>query len=304
MNQSFFIAAVGAHQQLKRLTVHGNNIANLNTYGFKAEKSRFASLMYEDLKGIGEQAGLGGAAADIVAPPFGGVSGAGRAGTEAEAEAGIEEAAGEEAAGGEEAGAAEGGFELLPSGVGARLWTTATDFKMGPVAETRKDQDYFINGDGFFAIADLVTGEISLTRNGAFVISELMRPTGEVDENNQPIMERTYYLSDNEGRFVLSATGGMIEVEDEHEEQPVGVFDYINYNGMEHVNDTLFRAVDKNGGIRTGTGKAMRGFLEMSNADLAEEMTKVIESQRAYGMALKMVQVSDEIETTINGLRG
>ena len=65
MNQSFFIAAVGAHQQLKRLTVHGNNIANLNTYGFKAEKSRFASLMYEDLKGIGEQAGLGGADADV-----------------------------------------------------------------------------------------------------------------------------------------------------------------------------------------------------------------------------------------------
>ena len=54
MNQSFFIAAVGAHQQLKRLGVHGNNISNLNTYGFKAEKSRFASLMYEDLKGVGE----------------------------------------------------------------------------------------------------------------------------------------------------------------------------------------------------------------------------------------------------------
>ena len=50
MNQSFFIGAVGAHQQLKRLTVHGNNIANLNTYGFKAEKSRFASLVYDDVK--------------------------------------------------------------------------------------------------------------------------------------------------------------------------------------------------------------------------------------------------------------
>ena len=47
----------------------------------------------------------------------------------------------------------------------------------------------------------------------------------------------------------------------------------------------------------------MRGYLEMSNADLAEEMTKVIECQRAYGMALKMVQTSDEVETTINSLR-
>ena len=256
MNQSFFIAAVGAHQQLKRLTVHGNNIANLNTYGFKAEKSRFASLMSEDLKGIGGAAG------------------------------------------------GEGDFEMLPSGVGGALWTTDTDFKSGALAETRRDQDYAIAGDGFFAVADLETGDITLTRNGAFVKSELMRPSGEVDENGQDILERIYYLSDNEGRFVLSDTGGMIEVENEHEKMPVGIFDYMNYDGMEHVYDTYFRAVDKNGGIRQGEGTLMQGFLEMSNADLAEEMTKVIESQRAYGMALKMVQTSDEIETTINGLRG
>ena len=36
--------------------------------------------------------------------------------------------------------------------------------------------------------------------------------------------------------------------------------------------------------------------------DLAQEMVKVIESQRAYSYALRMVQVSDEIEQTINGL--
>ena len=44
MNQSFFIGAVGAHQQQKRLNVQGNNLANVNTYGFKAEKGRFAAL--------------------------------------------------------------------------------------------------------------------------------------------------------------------------------------------------------------------------------------------------------------------
>ena len=263
MNQSFFIAAVGAHQQLKRLTVHSNNIANLNTYGFKAEKSRFASLMYDDLKAVGEA---------------------------------TEGAAAARGEGGE--------FEMLSSGVGAALWTTDTDFKGGALEETRRDQDYAIAGDGFFAVADLVTGDITLTRDGAFVISELMRPTGEVDEDGEDILERIYYLSDNEGRFVLSDTGGMIEVEDEHEPQPVGIFDYMNYDGMEHINDTRFRAIDKNGGIRQGEGELMRGFIEMSNADLAEEMTKVIESQRAYGMALKMVQTSDEVETTINSLRG
>ena len=45
-------------------------------------------------------------------------------------------------------------------------------------------------------------------------------------------------------------------------------------------------------------------MLETSNVDLAQELVKVIESQRAYSYALRMVQTSDEIEQTINGLRG
>lgn len=247
MNQSFFIGAVGAHQQQKRLNVHGNNIANVNTYGFKAEKGRFAALMYDDIKAINE--------------------------------------------------------EMLPSGVGACLWNTGTDFSAGAAATTGGKQDYMIQGDGFFAVADLATGEISLTRQGAFSMASLQRDSGEVDENGSPIMEEVWYLSDGEGRFVLSRTGGMIEMTDDSVEQPVGVFDYINYNGMEHVDGTRFLAVEKNGGLRIGSGELVRGMLELSNVDLAEEMTKVIESQRAYSMALKMVQTSDEVETTIINLR-
>ena len=64
MNQSFFIGAIGAHQQQQRLNLHGNNIANVNTYGFKAEKGRFANLMYSDIKNAEEEMipfGVGGA---------------------------------------------------------------------------------------------------------------------------------------------------------------------------------------------------------------------------------------------------
>ena len=117
-------------------------------------------------------------------------------------------------------------------------------------------------------------------------------------------METVQYLSDGEGRFVLSTEGGLIRVEDHESMLPVGIFDFNNYNGMEHVGDTKFRNIEKNGDLYIGTGRLVQGALELSNADLAEEVTKVIEAQRAYGMALRMVQVSDEIETTINGLRG
>ena len=36
MDQSFYIGAVGASQQMQRMAVQGTNIANVNTYGYKA----------------------------------------------------------------------------------------------------------------------------------------------------------------------------------------------------------------------------------------------------------------------------
>ena len=49
MNQSFYIGAVGAQQQLRRLNIVGDNIANLNTVGFKADRADFIALMYQNL---------------------------------------------------------------------------------------------------------------------------------------------------------------------------------------------------------------------------------------------------------------
>ena len=51
-------------------------------------------------------------------------------------------------------------------------------------------------------------------------------------------------------------------------------------------------SVDKNGDLYLGTGTVIRGYLERSNVDLAQEMVKVIESQRAYSYALRMVQTT------------
>ncbi len=246
MNQSFYIGAVGAQQQLQRLNVHGDNIANVNTYGFKADRSHFEALMYQNHRGVEEE---------------------------------------------------------LPMGVGGRLLMTSTNFEQGGVADTGRTLDYMIEGEGFFGLVDLATGEVTFTRNGAFYMSELQRATGETDENGRAIMETVYCLGDGTGRFVLSETGGLIEIDDPKEMQPIGIFDYANYNGMQQLGDTRYLPVDKNGNLSYGTGVLRQGLLERSNADLAEELTKVIESQRAYGMALKMVQTSDEIETTINNLR-
>ena len=71
---------------------------------------------------------------------------------------------------------------------------------------------------------------------------------------------------------------------------------------MTHEDSQRFTPIEKNGDLYLGTGTVRRGYLERSNVDLAQEMVKVIESQRAYSYALRMVQTTDEIEQTINGL--
>lgn len=247
MNQSFYTGAVGASQHQSRMNVHSDNIANVNTYGFKTQKASFSSLMYSGIRSI------------------------------------------------------EGEEALV--GTGARLQMTTTDFSQGGVVTTGLAQDYMIEGDGFFALVDLRTNAVTFTRNGAFCLAEYQKVTEEVDENGEPVIETVFCLSDGEGRFVLSDQGEMIEVTDPNAAQSVGVFDYNNYDGMLREGESQFLPVDKNGTLRLGSGEVVQGALELSNVDLAQELTKVIEAQRAYQMALKMVQTSDEIETTINNLR-
>lgn len=246
MNQSFYTGAVGALQQQKSLTVTANNMANVNSYGFKSDRSVFSGLIYQNIKGQER--------------------------------------------------------EEVQVGVGACLQTTDTNFTQGTPVNTGRYQDYMINGDGFFALVDLASGEISLTRNGAFTVSALKQRTGFLDENGDPVLETVYYLSDGDGRFVMGKDGNMIEVTDASAKHDVGIFDYARYDGMEHTDGTRFLAQDKNGGLFLGSGELVQGMLENSNVDLAEEMTKLIEIQRAYSMALKMMTTSDEIENTINSL--
>ena len=301
MNASFYTGAVGAYMQNQRMNVQANNLANVNNYGYKAERATFHHLMYGNIAGIDD--------------------------------------------------------EELPRGSGTKMAKASVDFDTGGCVETGRTFDFAIEGDGFFALYDPSSGEVSFTRDGAFIMARIELPPEEVEpeidpETGEPVAAGPVYdpetelwidpetgepaengpvydpetgrwmdpetgeeveipkteewrLSDNEGRFVLDSRGDFIVIDlplDRHAELDVGVFDYRIYDGMLHADSQRFTPIDKNGDLYLGTGTVLRGFLERSNTDVAQEMIKVIESQRAYSMALKMVQTSDEIEQTINGL--
>lgn len=241
MNLSFYTAAVGAAQQQDHLNVQANNIANVNTYGYKAQTPSFSSLMYGNVDGINK--------------------------------------------------------EKLPRGSGSKMEMTDTNFQSGAIDETGRVQDYAILGDGFFALYDPSSGEISYTRDGSFTLSQYQKADANGD------LKTSLMLSDGQGRFVLNNRGALLTVTDGEAEQPVGVFDFSNTDGMVRMGENRFVPANKNGQVRFGTGTVKRGALEASNVDLAQEITKVIEAQRSFSYALKMVETSDEIETTANNLR-
>lgn len=259
MNMSFYNGAVGAYMQNKRMNVQANNIANVNNYGFKAERAAFHHLMYGNVTGIDQ--------------------------------------------------------EQLPKGSGTKMVKANIDFACGGYVETGRLFDFAISGDGFFGLYDPSTGEISFTRDGAFMMARFEVPPAEdaepeidPDTGEELPLENTveWRLSDNEGRCVLDPEGNfiIIDPQDRDAELDVGVFDYRVYDGMLHADSGRFIPIEKNGDLYLGTGQVKRRLLERSNVDLAQEMLKVIESQRAYSYALRMVQTSDEIEQTINGLPG
>lgn len=199
--------------------------------------------------------------------------------------------------------------ERVQRGAGAYMSGAETNFLQQALPETGRAQDYAIEGNGFFALWDPGTEEYSYTRDGSFVISEFVVPLEEgeepeLDEDGNEILEKTvWYLSDGEGRFVLSNEGRLIEVADQNAQQPVGIFDFVNTNGMLNVGEKRFVPVEKNGEVMLGNGRLVWKHLQASNVDLAYELTKVIEAQRSFTYNLKMIQASDEVENTVNNLR-
>lgn len=248
MIQGFYSAAVGAQQQMYSMDVHGNNISNINTQGFKAQVPSFQSLMYS------MQGGIDGS--------------------------------------------------QLPKGSGSLMALTGTDFSAGPMEETGRSLDFAIAGEGYFALYEPATGQVSFTRDGSFTLSSFQEPVedqeGQTDQAGQT--QTVYYLSDGEGRQVLGTDGYPIAVTDPNADLSVGVFTIQYQDGLERAGSSRFLMGAKNGVVQSSDSQVRRGSLESSNADLATELTGVIEAQRSYSYALKMVTTADEVETTINNL--
>lgn len=234
MINSFYTAATSTIQLQKGMDVTANNIANVSTTGFQAQKGGFADLVYTNIH------------------------------------------------------AAEGTDSDLVSGHGTKLAKTDTLFAASALNNTSRSLDYALpEAYQFFAIRSGDT--VQYTRNGNFHLS---------------MQGNANYLVSSDGGYVLGTNGQPIQVTDEKQAAPVGVYTFSNCDGLERAGGTYFVETANSGRAQTvQNAEVQQGYLENSSVNLPDEMASILETQRAFQLNSKMVQVSDEIMQTVNGLR-
>jgi len=236
LNIAFYTAAVGANAQQTRLDTIANNMANLQTDGYKAQSAIFSDLLYSNMKAQSPNDGD------------------------------------------------------LTVGSGACAGRTNINFESGALLNTDGTFDYAIQGDGYFATYNISDDQLSYTRNGNF--------------HKAQMGENAFYLAAQNGDFVLDSNMELIPINSNDEDLDIGVFDFANKSGILLQGENRFLPVAQNGQPILQTDITLkRGYLEGSNVDLPYEMSKMIETERAYQLSLRMIKTSDEIEETINTMR-
>lgn len=186
------------------------------------------------------------------------------------------------------------GNNTLMAGHGAKLQKTDVLGLPGAPISTGRVLDYaLVDSNCFFGI--LTNEGMKYTRAGNFELSQGA--------------DGQFYLASPLGGLVADANGQPIVVDpdtinDQTANLPIGVFAFDNTDGLMRDSNNMYINTVASGAPRALEEPALRSrCLEASAVSIAEEMSSVIQLQRAFQLNTRMVQVSDEIMQTINALR-
>src|SRR6476646_1346289 len=163
-----------------------------------------------------------------------------------------------------------GGTNPIQVGLGVQLAGTSTNFSQGSNQYTGRTSDLLINGDGFFVLNH--NGQQTYSRAGSFSLDsagELVSPDGSIVQSAAGGNLNLSAL--NSGTYVawsISPLGGV--------------------NGVDHTGTTTAPGSG-------GRGTLTAGYLEMSNVDLASELTNLIISERGFQANSRVITTSDEV---------
>lgn len=256
------ISGLNAHQQ--RLNVTGNNVANVNTIGYKSSFTTFKEAAVVTTRSPGPstpglQSGLGV-----------NLSGITRRFT-----AGMLSESGQPtnmAINGE-------GWFVVQTAAGANLMTRAGDFVLD------------IYDDGGLGQLNLITSD------GHRVLNENLDPIDLTPASGENLAS---FSVDSNGVITLVDVAGNVQTLDGPGER-VKVAMFQNNNGLQAEGANLYSWTTAAGEPVAAaenvaaSGAILQGYLESSNTDLASEFTDMIVGQRGFQANARTITTSDEI---------
>lgn len=271
MMRALYTGASGMLAQQTNVDNISNNLANVNTVGYKQEKTEFKSLLYQTIqtkttsangeeKPISAQVGLGTRIASTTSIFTQGTLMASENDTD---------------------------FAIVGDGFFA---------VRGVDGET-----YYTRAGNFtWAVGD--NGQIILTNSDGYPV---------LDSNNQQIVLPAGISSgsvtvSSDGSFgYLNADGVFVDMN-----QTIGLFQFNNPAGLEKTGDNLLAVTDASGAALNEATNAnltpsqvRQNYLEGSNVEVADEMVNLIIAQRAYQLNSKAITTADEMLEQANNLR-
>lgn len=270
MMRSLWSAASGMISQQTNVDTIANNLANVNTTGYKTEKAEFKSLLYQTLqtrtttangeeKPIPAQVGLGTRTVAITSNFGQGALTASESNT---------------------AFAINGdGFFAVRGADGNTYYTRNGDFKLS------------IATDGLMLATS--EGYAVLDSNGEPIIF----PDNVTASNLEVAGDGSFGYRDGENAYVPLNIN-------------MGVFQFNNPAGLEKLSSGLFNVTEASGeALNEATtpnlqlSEIRQKYLEASNVQVADEMVNLIVAQRAYEMNSKAIQATDEMLGQANQLK-
>lgn len=199
--------------------------------------------------------------------------------------------------------------ENQQKGHGVLLMHIGREFRPGSLQFTGEPMDFAIEGyDSFFSLID-GDGNILYTRRGDFRISYegdasyIVNGNGNyiLDENEQRI---AIPLGANEVECDEDGTLRFIRGDEELGRAKFGIYKFRNVYGLAAAGDSNYEATPAAGERRVSDDAVIRqGSLEGANVDMAEEMTRIIRTQRAFQLASRALTTADEMEGVANNMR-
>ena len=291
MIRGFYSAKLGVLAQQENMNLIANNMANVNTVGFKSLRTSFTDLIYQNLnRAVADQPAMVGHGVKINKTDV--VIGQGALSPTSRPF--------------DVALTGEGQYFAVRNAAGDIQYTRAGNFIMS------QDEDgYFYlaasNGDRVLN-ADLeeirITFEQVEQKDRNEITEPVMVPALDDDGNTIHTPQR-----DADGNIVYETRvefGNPYYVDGNpvFPLSEIGVFRFNNPYGLYLVGDNRYVATDTSGEAMEEENPLMQaGYLENSNVEIANEMVKVIEASKAFSFNSRMIQVADEIEQTVNNLR-